>query len=355
MTVPQPPQPPVRRVLAREVTDLPEGHVARPTGPEDVPALTALVRSVDIAGCGHSSTNIEEVSDELAEPECGWEYGSATVWRGADLVGAAMAFDGLASGRGWMLDVYARPEDPRARVILGSLIDACLREGRYRWDALYMDPEVPLPTAKSGGYANDGALRAELERRGFAEVRRFWRMKVDHWSVEGRSGPGADESPSGPGSRGLPEGYVIRPFRDEEDEWRGLHVASSTAFLDHFDFTPLEFEPWRQQHRGETADPTQWIVAEHAGTIIGYAMGSNRFASEDCGYVASIGVLREHRGRGVARALLRARMADDVTRGFISTILHVDATSPTGATALYESVGMVADSEFVSFHRALFR
>ena len=48
-------------------------------------------------------------------------------------------------------------------------------------------------------------------------------------------------------------------------------------------------------------------------------------------------------------------MADDVQRGFLSTILHVDATNPTGATALYESVGMVADSEFVGFHRPLFR
>ena len=71
--------------------------------------------------------------------------------------------------------------------------------------------------------------------------------------------------------------------------------------------------------------------------------------------MASIGVVREHRGHGVARALLRARMADDVARGFISTILHVDATNPTGATGLYESVGMVADSEFVGFHRPLFR
>ena len=352
MTVPA---PTVRRVLAREVTDLPEGHVARATGPDDVAAVTALVRSVDIAGCGHSSTNIEEVSDELAEPDCGWEYGSATVWRGADLVGAALVFDGLASGRGWMLDVYAQPSDPRARVILGALIDACLREGRYRWDALYMDPDVPLPTAKATCYANDGALRAEVERRGFSEVRRLWRMKVDHWSVQGLSGPGADEAAAGPGSRGLPEGYVIRPFRDVEAEWRALHAASSTAFLDHFDFTALEFEQWREHRRGGTEDPTQWIVAERDGQIVGYAMGSNRFASEDCGYVASIGVLREHRGRGVARALLRARMADDIGRGFISTILHVDAASPTGATALYESVGMVADSEFVSFHRALFR
>lgn len=350
------PQPTVRRVLAQQVADLPEGHAARPTGPDDVGALTALVRAADIAGCGHSSTNIEEVSDELADPDCGWEYGSAGVWRGAELVGGVFVFDGLASGRGWMLDVYVRPGDPRGRVILGSLIDATLREGRYRWDALYLDPEVPLPTAKAGCYANDGALRAELEQRGFAEVRRFWRMKVDHWSVEGLSDSAPVDSPSGSaGSGGPPGGYVIRPFRDTDADWRGIHEASSTAFLDHFDFTPLEFESWRERIWGQTQDPTQWILAELEGQIIGYAMGSNRFASDDCGYVASIGVLREHRGHGVARALLRARMADDIERGFISTILHVDATNPTGATGLYESVGMVVDSEFVGFHRPLFR
>jgi mycothiol synthase len=348
-------QPSIRRVLAQEVGGLPEGHVVRPTTPADVTAITALERMVDISGCGHSASNIEEMTAYIADPECGWEYGSATVWRGADLVGAAFIVDGLVTGRGWMIDIYARPGDARAHAIQGALIDACLREGRYRWDALYMDPEVPLPTAKSRCYANDGALRAELEQRGFAEVRRFWRMKVDHWSVEGQiaapTDPGSDPS----GSRARSEDYMVRPFRGVESEWRDVHAASSISFLDHFDFTPLEFDSWRDGHMGETEDPTQWVVAEHEGGIVGYAMGSNRYASEDCGYVASIGVLPEHRGHGVARALLRARMADDITRGFISTILHVDATNPTGATTLYESVGMVADSEFVGFHRPLFR
>ena len=186
------------------------------------------MRASDIAGCGHSSTNIEEVSDELADPDCGWEYGAAAVWRGSDLVGGVLAFDGLTSGRGWMFDVYARPGDPRERLILGSLIDAALREGRYRWDALYMDPDVPLPTAKAGGYANDGALRAELEQRGFGEVRRFWRMKVDHWSVDGPERTRQRTSPrQGPRARvGCPAGYVIRPFRDVEAEWRDVHAAT---------------------------------------------------------------------------------------------------------------------------------
>jgi hypothetical protein len=35
-------------------------------------------------------------------------------------------------------------------------------------------------------------------------------------------------------------------------------------------------------------------------------------------------------------------------------MLHVDATNPTGATALFESVGMTVDSEFVGFHRPLY-
>ncbi|MDH3958345.1 MAG: GNAT family N-acetyltransferase [Actinomycetota bacterium] len=351
------PAPSVKRVLANEIGDLPEGHAARPMEAGDVEALTALARAVDIAGCGHSSTNIEEITDYVAEPDCAWEYGAATVWRGADLVGAVVVFDGLATGRGWSLDVFARPGDPRAHAIHASLIDGALREGRYRWDAMYMDPDIPLPIAKSGCYANDVPLRVDLEKRGFAEVRRFWRMKVDLWSVEGltRAAEASESSRTPAASGGLPAGYVLRAFRPIESDWRGVHAASSAAFLDHFDFAPLEFEVWRERQEGATEDPSQWIVAEHDGEIVGFVMGSNRYASEDYGYVASIAVLGEHRGKGLARALLRARMADDVTRGFISTILHVDATNPTGATRLYESVGMVEDSEFAFFHRSLFR
>ena len=84
-------------------------------------------------------------------------------------------------------------------------------------------------------------------------------------------------------------------------------------------------------------------------------MGPNRYAARIAATWRSLGAVQEHRGQGLARALLLARMADDIERGFISTILHVDATNPTGATRLYESVGMVVDSEFLGLHRPLFR
>jgi ribosomal protein S18 acetylase RimI-like enzyme len=354
-----------RRVLAEAIRDLPGGLVARPTGPEDVAPITALMRAADIAGCGHTSTNLEEVTDELADPDCDWAHGSAVVCRGPEVVGALLVFDGLASGRGWMLDVYAKPGDPRAHGIEGALIDAALREGRTRFDLLYPDPDEPMQDAKSGCYANDGGLRAELEQRGMTEVRRFWRMRLDHWSGATLTPVAAEPDATGPagnpvggraGAAGDPtdQGYRIRPFRDVEADWRALHEVMSSAFLDHFDFTPIDYDEWRGHTGGQTEDPAQWIVAESDGVMVGYARGSNRYAADDCGYVASIGVLSEHRGRGIARALLQARLADDIARGFISTLLHVDATNPTGATRLYESVGMVVDSEFVGFRRPLY-
>jgi ribosomal protein S18 acetylase RimI-like enzyme len=323
-----------------------------------VAAITGLIRAVDIAGCGHTSTNIEEIHDLLDEVDCGWARGCATVWRGADLVGALVVRDGLVHGRGWMMDVHAKPGDPRGHGIYGALVEAGVREGRARFDLCFPDPDEPMQDARSGAYANDGALRAELEQRSFAEVRRFWRMTIDHWSMdtlaEGGKSSGLADQVRAESAALAARGYVLRPFRNVEPEWRAVQEAQSAAFLDDPDLTPVDFETWRAHHTGQTEDPTQWLVVEHHGQIVGHVLGSNRYASEDCGYVASLGVLSEHRGRGLARALLRARLADDAARGYVSTMLHVDATSPTGATSLYESVGMTVDSEFVGFRRPLY-
>ncbi len=353
------------RALSEAIRDLPDGLVARPVTPVDVQALTALMRATDIAGCGHSSTNVEEVHDELADPDCGWARGCATVWRRDALVGALVVFDGLASGRGWMLDVYCSAGDPQVHEVQGALIDSALDEGRARWSALLADPASPArslspPVAKSGCYASDAVTRSDLEARHFVEVRRFWRMRIDHAgspaTADGRPVADAESAPriAEPTNDLVAAGYAIRSFDGSEDDLRAMHRTFNSAFLDHFDFTPMEFEPWLEHNRGGTEDPSQWLVAEHAGTVVGYIRGNNRYVSEGAGYVASIGVVRAHRGRGLARALLLARFADDRARALRTTLLHVDATNPTGATHLYESVGMVADSEVVWFHRPLF-
>jgi mycothiol synthase len=62
-------------------------------------------------------------------------------------------------------------------------------------------------------------------------------------------------------------------------------------------------------------------------------------------YVASLGVRRNWRGRGVAKALLLHTFGRAYEAGFRRITVGVDASNPTGATALYRSVGMITELE----------
>jgi len=66
-----------------------------------------------------------------------------------------------------------------------------------------------------------------------------------------------------------------------------------------------------------------------------------------------LSVLREYRGRGVAKFLLRDAFHRDAGLGFTGTALHCDATNPTGATQLYESVGMQRDQYYLAWRAGL--
>lgn len=345
----------LRRVVAGAgVLDVPDGMAAMPTGRGDVEDITGLRRAYDIAGCGHTSANLEETQAWLAHPSTDWEYGAVTMRRDSAVVGVLVIRDGLKSGLGWSIEVVARPGDVLRHAISGALIDAALREGRYRWDALYMDPDDPLPVARAACYANDTAVRADLSHRGFVLTGSIRRLKVDHWSVQGLALDAApDTGESEPGAQ-LPSTYGVRAFADTATDWQGVHaVATESARVAGPAAVP-EFDVWQSHHRAETQDPSQWVVAESEGRIVGLAMGSNRYASEDYGYVADLAVVPDHREQGVGRALLRARLDDDIERGFLSTIAYVDPAD-TAAWHLAESLGLVPDSEFVVMERPLFR
>ena len=343
--------------LAEAVRDLPVGLSAFPATPGDVPGITALIRAVDVAGCGHSSSNEAEVHDDLAGRGCGWGRGAAVVRRAApaggqpapdaphggddagapvgDLVGALIVRDGLADGNGWDVDVFVAPGDPHEAAVAACLVAAGIEEGAVRWDRAGAPP-----VAASACFANDAMLREVLEAAGFEEVRRFWRMIRDHRAGEASADPAA------------PPGCAIRPVAGEAD-LRTLHTIATTSFAEHFDFHPLAYDAWREQLSAATEDPSQWLLAEVDGIAVGFARGSDRYASEGLGYVASIGVLAAHRRLGIAAALLRTRFTDDARRGRRATLLHVDAANTTGATRVYEAAGMRVDQEYVWFHRAL--
>ena len=67
------------------------------------------------------------------------------------------------------------------------------------------------------------------------------------------------------------------------------------------------------------------------------------------GWVGVLGVRRPWRRRGLATALLYASFREIRSRGKPMAKLGVDAANPTGATRLYESVGMRIVNEFAAY------
>jgi mycothiol synthase len=174
-------------------------------------------------------------------------------------------------------------------------------------------------------------LAAELFRmRGYVEVRRFWEMEIEL----------GDESPAAPP-------VAVDSFR--EDEGPAFHAALEEAFADHWEPHPEPFETWWQRQVGRSNyDPTLWFVIRDGDEIA--AMARNE-ARESGGYIGALGVRRPWRGRGYGKALLHHSFREFHRRGLRRVTLGVDAANPTGATRLYESVGMHSAREDVVWEK----
>jgi mycothiol synthase len=169
----------------------------------------------------------------------------------------------------------------------------------------------------------DVAGHALLASRGYVQVRSSWTM--------GR-GLASDED-AGP----APAGVTIRAFETGRDE-RALHDVNEASFADHWGFRSIPYETFEAEMYGaEDWDPSLAHLAEVDREVVGHTVALS-FAGE--GYVAVLGVVPGWRGRGIAKALLRRSFAELAKRGHREVRLGVDSQNPTGAVALYESVGM---------------
>ena len=178
--------------------------------------------------------------------------------------------------------------------------------------------------------ANNTVARDLLEDNGYSISRYFLEME------RVLDGPVSVEA--------LPDGVTVRTMRGPEDI-EVIVDPITDAFRDHYGHTDYtsesEVERWhRWRSTDEWDDSLAWIV-EAAGVPVAVNVAiSSLGARTDVGYVASLGVIREWRSKGIARALLTMSFAEFRRRGRRSVALHVDADSLTGATRLYESVGM---------------
>jgi ribosomal protein S18 acetylase RimI-like enzyme len=127
-----------------------------------------------------------------------------------------------------------------------------------------------------------------------------------------------------------------------------------TAFVDHWNHHVVPFEDWWQTKQESPGfDLCLWWVAEVDGEPVGALIGSTQAAEDDTLYVVSVGTLAAARGRGVAKALLHTAFTAAPQRGWSRAMLNVDGENPTGATALYRSVGMDVEFAMSAWHRTV--
>ncbi len=175
-----------------------------------------------------------------------------------------------------------------------------------------------------------------LRGRGYQEVRRFFEMAIE-----------LDAPPPGVA---LPEGLSLQVVTPADG--RGFHEAISEAFEDHWEHHHQPFEEWWSQR---TSDPdfdlSWWFTVREGGRTV--AAIRSVPARNGGVYVASLGVRRSWRGRGLAKALLAHTFAWAWQAGFPRITLGVDASSPTGATQLYRGLGMTVELETAVWERRI--
>jgi ribosomal protein S18 acetylase RimI-like enzyme len=143
---------------------------------------------------------------------------------------------------------------------------------------------------------------------------------------------------------------AVDTFRQEDAP--AFHAALEEAFTDHWEHRAEAFEKWWSRQRARPGyDPSLWFLVRDGAEIAAAVRNDpNRLGG---GFVAALGVRPRWRRCGYGRALLLHSFGEFRLRGMSRASLYVDAANATGATRLYESVGMHVEQENVIWERVL--
>lgn len=290
----------------------------RPARPDDAEALLAMQHEHQRTVLGRPDTTLDDIRDQLADPDL--DPASPVVLDDdGRVLGCAMVFpDGGTDHAD--IDVVVDPA--RGGHLLDGLLTAALDLAR----AAAAASGHAQVRADQGCYRDDTQLARALQEHGFAPATSFHRMRRE-----------LDE----PVDVHVPDGVVVERVEDEtEPALRRAHRLHMSTFAGHFGFEERSWEQWLAAHEARTGVGPLWFATVD-GADAGFLHETSQFVEdEDAGYVLRVGVERSARGRGVAKALLLSSFAAMRERGRRAALLHVDTANATGATRLYESVGM---------------
>lgn len=310
---------------------LPDGYTARPATQEDANIVCELWNTRSCWARNTQPHSKAAVRKRWDGPRFNLETDSLLVFDpNSNLVGYAHIRD---------------VKDPPVDVFSGYNVHPEYDKQTWLWEALFkwIDSEARrvIPNAPTdarialiaGASDDDSSAQTRLEEFGFEHSRTFHRMTIEF------------EKPVP--SSAIPNGIDIRVFRPGEDDETLVH-AYRDAFRDHYGHLEQPFETdlakWRHWMEDEDFDPDLWFLATDAtagGEVAGYCCCYPADVRDDSnGLVDELGVRREWRRRGIARALLSHALKALQDHGLKDANIGVDSTNKNQAMSLYESVGM---------------
>jgi len=339
---------------ARSLLPLPDGWTARAPEPADVDALARLhIDALAAAGRpapadgAHERSRIEEL---VAGPSSWTRRQLVVVPADGEPVAWATVHDRAAGRTNVALEVAgddripARLADGAAEALLAWAADAAAGIARLRGlDATQLD---------ASAHSLDARQQRWLTRAGYEHTRTWLQMTR---AVDGADATAAAARP----------GVTVRRIATSASgipvaaDLQAVHLVLEQSFADHFNSYRESFPEFIARLREDPGHEWElWWLADVAmddGSVLpGGALVASAMPADGDGaggtYVEYIGVHRRARGRGVAKALLAAVLADAADRGLARVALEVDRDSPTGADGIYRALGWTTAHETQSWH-----
>lgn len=291
----------------------------------DVDLAYEIVRRVEEGLLAEPDSTRESVRHQLTSPEAAIEEHRLILDASGRPTGLLLV-EVDRVGRRIFIEPYAPDDD---------LLPAIVELGLQAADRLCAG--VPGWDVETGAYAEDRAFRQALAAAGFVAVRRFWKMRIDFTTAVPEPEP-----PAG----------VTRTVAESEADRRVLHSVFESSFAEHFGSVPNRYEDWLGWFlaRRDALPQTWWLAWLDGNPVGGIAQDHSR-ADRGLGYIRTLGVLKQARGRGIGGWLLQAAFADAARRGLNGVSLGVDSENASGAADLYVRNGMHAEQTIDAFRR----
>lgn len=298
--------------------------------------LNTVTQLIYDACAADGDTVVAVTADELKHE---WETPGFTLEQDAFLV---EAYDGRIVGYEEFFNEYEHAKlrtdgyvhpDFRGRGVGTALLR--IIEQRARDEMTLAEPDARV-TLQSTINQRDQASHDLHKNEGYQPLRYHWRMEIN-----------LDSPPPAPA---FPNGIKLRPFIKGEHDV-AVWQAQNEAFRDHWGSHDVTLEEWKRSRFDDPEfDSTLWPIAWDGDEVAGFSLNRYRMG---IGWIRTLGVRRPWRKRGVGEALLLHSFSEFYKRGTKTIGLGVDAQNPTGATRLYQKVGMLAASEFVTYEKEL--